>query len=171
MVAVDKPRGTLNHPGSSVGGRGLQVLWPWPLTPEIAASRPHASVPATCLDPLRCDCQLQLVCAEELSHEPWRCWLSYSQWFPSKTVSETHYVTTESQAKVFSRAGEVNSGGAGGCHQGLVPTSLGELVRCALGFLNPNTPLSSHHPLLTPWPPCSQLASEMVRQFTEGLNI
>ena len=61
--------------------------------------------------------------------------------------------------------------GSRGCHQGLVPTSLGELVRCALGFLNPNIPLSSHHPLLTLWPTCSQLALEMVRQFTEGLNI
>lgn len=113
MVIVDKPRGTLNRPESSVGGRGLQVLWPWPLTPETAASRPHVSVPVTCLDPVHRDCQLQLVCAEELSHEPWRCWLSYSQWFLSKTVSETQYVTTESQAKVVSRAGEVNSRGAG----------------------------------------------------------
>ena len=55
---------TLSHPGSSVGGRGLQLLWTWPLTPEIAASRPHASVPETYLDPVPHDRQLQLVCAE-----------------------------------------------------------------------------------------------------------
>ena len=62
--AVDKPRGTLSHPGSSVGGRGLQPLWTWPLTPEIAASRAHASVPVTYLDPVHRDHQLQLVCAD-----------------------------------------------------------------------------------------------------------
>lgn len=33
-------------------------------TPEIAASRPHASVPDTYLDPVPHDHQLQLVCAE-----------------------------------------------------------------------------------------------------------
>ena len=54
--------------------------------------------------------------------------------FPSKTVSETHYVTTESQAKVVPRAGEVNSGGAGAATRAWCPPAWESLSGVLWGF-------------------------------------